>query len=168
MRSSTNRCRSGGASSSSGRAPIGKMENDRPAGRLLVVGEIPVELDDAVEAAQEHLTQRDTACRPVPRDRAGIAAGFDRQQVLHLLAQKSEALVADAAGRREDVEQIGWQALMERNTAFGADVDAGALQPIGGRAVPLVKRDTDARLLEPLREGEAADEIGRASCRERV
>src|SRR5262249_48565940 len=116
-----------------------------------------IELDDAIEAAEQHLAQRDAARRPVPFDLARIVADFDRQQFFHLLAQKSEAVVGDAARRREDVKKVGRQAIMERGTSFWADVDAVALQPIGGCAVPFIKRDAYARLVEPLSQGEATD-----------
>jgi hypothetical protein len=110
-----------------GGAAVGEMENDRTVVWLLVMREYLAEVDDAVEAAEQYPPQRDAARRAVLRDRARVAAELDGQQFLHLLAEKAEAPVADAAGRSEDLEKIGRQAGVEGLAALGADVDAIAL-----------------------------------------
>src|SRR2546430_17349675 len=82
---------------------------------------------------------------------------FEGEQHLHLFGEKADRAARLAAGAVEHLEQLRWQAGVERAAAGRIDVHAIALHAVGERAITLIDRDAHARFLQPLCEAKAAD-----------
>jgi hypothetical protein len=124
---------------------------------LLVAREGLAELHGAVEAGEQDLPQRDAARHPVLRDGVHPTEELEGQQLFHLLGEKAEAAMIDAAGRREKLEQVGGQTVVQRRAPLGANANAITLQSVSGRCIAFKECDAHARLRQSLGEGEAAN-----------